>query len=582
MKNLKAQLFSILLISLTITGNAQTRTFDPYAGETKEERDARMQWWRDARFGLFIHWGVYAVPAGTYKGERIPGIGEWIMNRGKIPMAEYQEFAKEFNPVKYDPDAWVKLAREAGMKYIVITSKHHDGFALFDSRVSTWDVVDATPYGRDLIAPLAEACKKYGIKLGLYYSQAQDWNQGGSARQKWDPAQNTDMDDYIDSIAVPQVKEILSTYKPAILWWDTPMGMTRERANKLIPLLKICPGIIHNNRLGGGYRGDISTPEQHIPGTGLPGDWEACMTMNNTWGYKSYDQNWKSVPQLIQNLVDIASKGGNYLLNVGPTAEGLIPKSSVERLKAIGKWMKVNGESIYGTTASACSRPSWGRITTKAGQRKTTLYLHVFKWPDDGKLFIPVDNTVTECSLLAKPKRKFKTESNVEGTTVHLTGKAPDPVCSVVKLDLEGPVSVTSANFIRQDPEGNILLSAERALINSQFGSHTAHNAVEDCIDQWTNSNVSLEWSFSVNTPGEFNITVLTASLDSSAFTVSLGKQSLKTLLPPTGDFSKFKAQEIGTLMIKEAGDHTLILKPVKKQWEQINLRSVKLSPAGK
>ena len=576
MKYLKILLVSILFISLTVSGISQTRTFDPYERETAEERDVRMQWWREDRFGLFIHWGVYAVPAGTYKGEKIPGIGEWIMYRGKIPMAEYQEFAKEFNP-----DAWVKLARDAGMKYIVITSKHHDGFALFDSRVSTWDVVDATPYGKDLIAPLAEACKKYGIKLGLYYSQAQDWNQGGSARQKWDPAQNTNMDDYIDSIAVPQVKEILSTYNPAILWWDTPLGMTRGRANKLIPQLEICPGIIHNNRLGGAYKGDISTPEQHIPGTGLPGDWEACMTMNNTWGYKSYDHDWKSSPQLIHNLVDIASKGGNYLLNVGPTAEGLIPEPSVERLKAIGSWMKVNGESIYGTTASPCSRPSWGRITTKAGQGKTTLYLHVFKWPEDGKIFIPVDNTVTECFLLAKSRRKFRTESNAEGTTVYLTGKAPDPVCSVVKLDLVGPVSVTDANFIRQDMEGNILLTAERAQINSHFGSQTAFNALEDCIDQWTNSNVSLEWTFSVKTPGAFDITALTASLDSSALSLSLEKQSLKTLLPPNGDLSKFEAQEIGTIIINEAGDHTLILKPDKKQWKQIKLRSVTLAPAG-
>ena len=228
-----------------------------------------MKWWREARFGMFIHWGVYSVPAGTYKGKQIPSIGEWIMNRGKIPVAEYKQFAQQFNPVRYDPEAWVRLAKEAGMKYIVITSKHHDGFALFDSKVTDWDVVDATPYGKDLLKPLAAACEKNGIKLGFYYSQAQDWNHpgGAAAGGHWDPAQNGDMDEYIRKIAAPQVKEILSNYgKIAVLWWDTPVDMTKARADMLLPLIKLQPGIIINNRLGGGYGGDLSTPEQDNPG----------------------------------------------------------------------------------------------------------------------------------------------------------------------------------------------------------------------------------------------------------------------------------------------------------------------------
>ncbi len=226
----------LLMIQMgVIPSQAQQEStmLDPYANETKEQRDERMAWFREAKFGLFIHWGVYAVPAGTYDGKQVPGIGEWIMCRGKIPMAEYQPYAKAFNPVKYDPDAWVRLAKEAGMKYIVITSKHHDGFALFDSEVSEWDVVDATPYGKDLIAPLAEACQKHGMKLGLYYSQAQDWNQGGAppSGTYWDPAQTCEMDEYIRKIAVPQVKEILSNYGPiSVLWWDTPKQMTQQRA----------------------------------------------------------------------------------------------------------------------------------------------------------------------------------------------------------------------------------------------------------------------------------------------------------------------------------------------------------------
>ena len=263
----------------------------------------RLEWWTDAKFGLFIHWGVYSVPAGTYQDKKIDGIGEWIMYNGEIPSATYKDYAKSFNPVNYNPEAWVKMAKDAGMKYIVITSKHHDGFGLFDSKVTDWDVVDASPYGKDLLRPLVEAARKEGIKIGFYYSQAQDWNHpgGGAYKPKWDSAQNGSFDSYLDNIAVPQVKEILSNYGELdILWWDTPVEMTKERAEKFQPLLAEHPNLITNNRLGGGYDGDSETPEQTIPATGFLGkNWEVCMTMNDTWGYKSYDENWKTGKDLI-------------------------------------------------------------------------------------------------------------------------------------------------------------------------------------------------------------------------------------------------------------------------------------------
>ena len=307
--------------------------------ETKHEKDVRMEWWREARFGMFIHWGVYSQWAGVYHGhQQARGGAEWIMNRCKIPVAEYQERAKDFNPTKYDPDAWVRLAKEAGMKYIVITAKHHDGFALFDSKASKWDITDATAYGKDLLKPLAAACKKYGIKLGFYYSQAQDWNNpGGSVARKemregwpnpdsakidaytkahkghWDPAQETkSFAQYIDDVAVPQVKELMTNYGDiAVLWWDTPTNMTDEAALKLQALLKLQPNIITNDRLKRpNFPGDTKTPEQKIPTQSqLDGkDWETCMTMNGSWGYKSWDHKWKSTETLIHNLVDIASR----------------------------------------------------------------------------------------------------------------------------------------------------------------------------------------------------------------------------------------------------------------------------------
>jgi len=275
--SLKRSLACVLLLSTIQFTSAQQKTVT---------NDERMAWWKDAKFGMFIHWGVYSVPAGRYQGKEVPGIGEWIMNRAKIPTASYQAYAKEFNPVKYNAEAWVKIAKDAGMKYIIITSKHHDGFAMFDTKASNWNIVKATPYGKDVLKPLVAAAHKAGLKIGFYYSQAQDWNNpgGAAAGGHWDKAQDGSMDDYIDKVALPQVKEILSNYGDIdVLWWDTPNDMTPERAAKFDAVVKKYPKLITNNRLGGGYKGDTETPEQFVPATGFPGrNWETCMTMNDT------------------------------------------------------------------------------------------------------------------------------------------------------------------------------------------------------------------------------------------------------------------------------------------------------------
>lgn len=438
--------------------------------QQKNAHDQKMEWWREARFGMFIHFGVYAQMAGEYKGhQQARGGAEWIMNRMKVPVAEYKAMAKQFNPVKFNADEWVRMAKDAGMKYMIITAKHHDGFALFDSKASDWDITDATAYKKDLLKPLAAACKKYGIRLGFYYSQAQDWgNAGGAVARKvmaegwpnpdstkinaytqehkghWDPVQETStFDQYIDRVAVPQVKELMSNYGDvAVLWWDTPTNMTDEAAKKLQDQLKSQPNIITNDRLKRpNFPGDTKTPEQKIPNLSeLDGkDWETCMTMNGTWGFRNSDTKWKSSPTLIHNLIDIASKGGNYLLNVGPKPDGSFPEASVERLKDLGAWMKVYSEAIYATQASPIPTQSWGRVTRKDhANGTTTLYLSVFEWPKNGELVVKgLSNEIVSAQLLHN-KNKVDFTKAADQVTLKLPATAPNEVASVIKLEVKG------------------------------------------------------------------------------------------------------------------------------------------------
>jgi alpha-L-fucosidase len=555
-----------------------------------------MSWWREARFGMFIHWGVYSVPAGRYEDKEVPGLGEWIMHDARIPRATYQQYARSFDPVRYNPDAWVRLAKEAGVKYIVITSKHHDGFALFDSKASPWNVVQATPYGKDLLEPLAEACRKYGIRLGFYYSQANDWNNpgGAAAGGHWDSTQNGSMDAYIRDVAVPQVKEILTHYGHiAELWWDVPTGMTPERAAQFLPLLALQPGIIVNNRLGGGVKGDIETPEQYIPATGIPGrDWETCMTMNDTWGYKVDDHHWKSAETLIRNLIDIASKGGNYLLNVGPTSLGEFPEPIVERLHAIGAWMKVNGESIYGTRASEFSHLDWGRSTTKReADSSFTLYLHVFQWPADGQLLVPGLMTMPASAYLLDGHRPLTMEHTSEGLVIHVPRKPLDTIATVIVLKGNNPLIIMGPQPkpLPAAKDGSFSLTAAQAHMGSPGQPPQLEGPTgQQNIGFWTDVDGWASWTIKVDKPGLYTITVNVAtpavssdwSITGFNMTEKAPWMSIDARVQGTGSYGTYQLQGMGQLNFPKAATYDLEFRPRAKGWNPVNLRTVRLTPA--
>ena len=468
----------ILLILALATAAALAaepiKSTEPTVAESSAQRDARMGWWREARFGMFVHWGLYSGLAGTWNGKAVGTNGgmEWIQQRVKADTDTYAAAAlPKFQPVPGFAREWAKIAKAAGCRYLVFTTKHHEGFGLFDSKIGDYNA--GARLHRDLVKEIVEAAHAEGLKVGFYHSLI-DWHHDQYAYQKskqlphplkGQPYPNGDRDHakYVDYLH-RQVGELMSNYgKVDVLWWDySALDFQGDEAWRATDLMKLVrakqPGIIMNNRL---YRtreagwasmgtegfipqldtrfGDFITPEQHIPATGMPGvDWETCMTLNTTWGFSEHDHAWKSDELLIRNLADIASKGGNYLLNIGPKGDGSLTPETVKSFQAIGKWMKVNGEAIYGTTASPFAKLDWGRATRK-GQ---DIYLIVFDWPKDGKLLVPLKNKVKQASLLAGSGKRLTSSSSDAGVIIQLPASAPDTIATVIKLTLSGEPQV--------------------------------------------------------------------------------------------------------------------------------------------
>jgi alpha-L-fucosidase len=614
-KNIKKS--KILLISLVLLGmlaivscsntseNKSTNNITK-ADSIKALHDKRMEWFRDAKFGLMIHWGLYSIPAGVWKGKDIPGIGEWIMNHARIPVKQYEKLAKKFDPVKFDADKWVKMAKDAGMKYIVITAKHHDGFAMFHSKASKYNIYDATPFKRDPMKELSDACKKYGLRFGFYYSQTQDWHEPNGAGNDWDfnGDHPKNFEKYLRDKVFPQVRELCTNYGPiSVLWFDTPRFMSKAESKELADLVhKLQPNCLIDGRIGNDM-GDFSTKgDNQLPTGATSSDWDTPATMNDTWGYKKHDHDWKSAAQLIRAVVEVASKGGTYLLNVGPTAEGVIPQPSVERLHKIGEWLKVNGDAIYDTRMSPfISEPDWGMITVKPGK----MFLTLFDWPKNGKLELyGLKNKVNKAILLASSKQLTFQQSedkslNHQQLVINVPKEAPDPVAAVVELQYDG--NADANNQIEQQPDGKVILYGIQADLHKSSDSSKI-NSNDIGILNWENPKDWASWNFVVTKPGTFEVSLgsfmvkrgsgrtrraiyegghkLLITVDSQNLDFVTDKK-MDNVEKPSPYFTDI-VSKAGKITISKPGRYTLNLKPgniVTKQDLGLTLRWVRLKP---
>nr|QTJ01951.1 GH29 fucosidase [uncultured bacterium] len=441
------------LVHLGLLGNKAMAASD-YTSltSTDEKDDSHMEWWRDARYGMFIHWGLYSVAGGEWKGkdygkEQGGASAEWLMNSANISGEEYRNtLAPQFNPTEFDAAQWVSLAKDAGMKYIVITAKHHDGFCLFNTAATDYNVMEATPFKRDIIKELAEECAKQGLKFGVYYSQFKDWYHRSRGK---DVAGTLSNQDYLELVE-KNLGELLSNYgEMAVLWFDVGGNDVIEadqqgaRVRELQPNTVICSRLYHRNVPVDQqqYADFNSLPDRMLPAKRMTEDAETCMTMRHNWGYDKTDDAWKSSKDIIEFLALCGARGVNLLLNVGPTPTGKFLPEEVTRLQEVGEWMKVNGESIYGTSYSPVDFDfMWGAMT----QKNQTLYLHILEWQKKGLVFNGIVGKPSKVYLLADPARKALAHAydpKAHITTIHVPAQAPDARNSVIAVEYDAVIA---------------------------------------------------------------------------------------------------------------------------------------------
>ncbi|MEG1071384.1 MAG: alpha-L-fucosidase [Akkermansia sp.] len=567
-----------------------------YTNITKADKDQRMKWWRDAKFGIFIHFGPYAVMGGEYKGKVPHACAEWIKNFGNVPNDEYRENAKHLTLEKFDANAWVKAIKDAGAKYIVITTKHHDGFCMFDSALTKYDIKDATPYGKDFMKELSGACKKQGIKFCTYYSVL-EWDN-----PELESTPNENKAKYLPYMK-GQLAELIGKYGTELLWFDGEWDAwwKEEDGREIYNYLRtLKPNLVVNNRITkarqgmggmnaeGRFGADFGTPEQEVPDSGISGvDWESCITMNHSWGFAKHDNDWKTTKDLLHQLIDTNSKGGNYLLNLGPRPDGTIPETSLKRLKEMGKWMKVNGKSIYGTTHSPFDKMPWGRAT----QKGDLTYLFIYEWPENGQLKVPFKSKgKSVVSALSTPNKPLAWKQTPQGMVVDLKGVVKDSLATV--LVLKGTGKVISG--VMPEKDGTLLLSPDQAKLSGGLKVEESGNAgtlvgaAEKRIKNigwWTSEKGQAQWQVNVPKNGTYKVTIDFACDNGTGGTpvkIETGGSTLDWKVAETGSWNTYQTKELGTIQLKEGKQTIKVVSMAKSKEGVVNIRSIILTPIKK
>lgn len=555
-------------------------------------REQNMKWFKDAKFGMFIHWGPYSRLGGEWKGTRQKEKqAEWIMNYLKIPVNEYREAASQFNPTKFDAEGWVKLAKATGMKYLVIAAKHHDGFAMYHSKVTDYNIHDWTPFKRDPLKELADACAKEGIKFCVYYSHREDWDHPGGYGNNWDYDNEWGRDlfqpekftQYLKEKAKPQLRELLSNYGPVGLVWFDRGIYTKEQGMEFVQTVReLQPACLVNSRVGHSLKletiGDYQSANDNLmPPGGLEEFWETPQTLNETWGFNKFDTLWKSPEAVTQRLVEIVSRGGNYLLNIGPTGEGEIPKATVEIFKKVGPWVQRNAESIYGTSANQIPPFSWGYSTIKGGN----LYLFVRDWPKDGVLNVPgFKNKAKSAYFLLDKSVKLPIKQAENITHITLPKTPPDHPITVVVLEIEGTLQVDPPVKV-QDRDGKIELNYLTAINHGKTKTRYTYK-LGFHISRWTGPNDIINWIVKVNNPGIFKVNISYAAdkaAEDQPYLISDGTVSLQSQVLSAGD-AEYHELPVGYFKFPKPGKYTITMRPITSGTSNLMyLKSVTLSP---
>ncbi|MES2462093.1 MAG: alpha-L-fucosidase [Armatimonadota bacterium] len=567
--------------------------------ESMQNHEQRIGWWREARLGMFIHWGVYSDLAGEWKGKEVGGYAEHIQRKEKIPIAVYRkEVAEKFSPTKFDADAWARAAKEAGMGYLIITAKHHDGFAMYDSKVSDYNVVKVSAWHHDPMVDLKAACRKHGIKFGFYYSHAFDWGDaegpgndweydnpggdlklhGGTEWYKQHPELLPKVRRYVDRKSIPQIQELIQRYQPDIMWFDTPHKLPQEENLRILEAVrKAGPEVVVNGRLMrgmGDYANTADRPAEFPPTTG---DWEAIPTTNESYGYSKTDHSHKSPAHFVQLIAKAAARGGNLLLNIGPKGDGTFDSKDTEILTGVGKWMAVNQESIRGTKRTPLAPQSWGE-STRRGDR---LYLHVFDWPKDGSLIVSgLKSPVTRAYLLSDKKRTpLSTERlNSLDIRIQVSPDAPDTMDSVVVLETSKIAADASVRLLA--PSSINTLRVFDGQIRGKTLRFGPGKVTDAYVSPWSDPAESVTWAVRVLQPAAYDVAVTYDAEPASAdgtFSLTVAGQALMGKVAP----GKMQKVSLGRIRLSPGESWEIRVLPVSiKGTELMRLRSVILTPA--